>query len=258
MARRLGWLRNSFTDVERPDPRSDVGDAVVVPMRPGALVRMRDLEHSRDEIDDVLDDVFGTPDDRGPGIADAVLLAGGLGAVVVGQAGSAGTGVTLAGVAAVALGAVLPIRSGWRRIRSARRSRRLASFLGDGKLLRVDSRLVAQLLEAHEGVLGAASGLATTERASAHEVAHSAVLEVASVLDGRLPIGPKETEYVSARIDALNLLKSAIVDPRTGDGEARKRQSLVEAREEVERLAGGSSLTDAAELARQLLGDSAN
>ncbi|MGB8861932.1 MAG: hypothetical protein WCC60_21935, partial [Ilumatobacteraceae bacterium] len=116
----------------RPD--LDLRAAVIVPARPGPLVRLRDLERGRDELDELLDDVFGEPDDRGPGPVDAVLVVGGLGAIIGGQAASLPTAVTVCGAAAVGLGAVLPLRSLWRRVGSARRASRLQLLLGDGAL----------------------------------------------------------------------------------------------------------------------------
>jgi len=80
------------------------------------------------------------------------------------------------------------------------------------------------------------------------------VLEVASLLAGRAPAVETETDYVSARVRALHDLAAAAADPRAGDGERDRRQALADARVEVERLAGGSSIADAAALSRELLG----
>ena len=217
-------------------------------------MRLGELARKRDEVDDALDDVFGEPDDRGPGPVDAVLLVAGTGAVVAGEAASLPTVVTVAGAIAVALGAVLPLRSLWRRVDSGRRSRRLQATIGDGAVLRTDHPLVEELLAAHQRVSDAAAALAAAPQARVAEVAHAAVLEVASLLGGRVPTGQTEVDYVSARVRALHDLAAAAVDPRVGDGERDRRQALADARIEVERLAGGSSLADAAALSRELLG----
>jgi len=227
---------------------------VVVPARPGPIVRLGDLMRTRDEVDDALDDVFGQPDDRGPGPVDAALLIGGVGAVVAGQAASLPTLVTIGGVIAVVLGAILPLRSLWRRVESGRHSRRLQAAIGDGVVLRADDPRVEELLAAHQGALDAAARLAVAPRARVAEVAHAAVLEVASLLAGRAPAVETEIDYVSARVRALHDLAAAAADPRAGDGERDRRQALADARVEVERLAGGSSIADAAALSRELLG----
>ena len=236
----------------RPDP--DLRAAVIVPARPGPLVRLGDLERGRDEIDELLDDVFGEPDDRGPGPVDAVLVVGGLGAIIGGQTASLPTIVTVCGSAAVALGAVLPLRSLWRRVGSARRASRLHSLLGDGVLLRTDHPSIEQLLAAHQRLLSVTAPLATAPRSRVHDVAHAALLEVASLLGGRPPGPQVEVDYVAARTHALEDLAGTVADPRVGDGETDRRRALVEARHEVEQLAGSSSLTDASEVSRELLG----
>jgi hypothetical protein len=218
------------------------------------MVRLEDLDRGRNEIDEVLDDVFGESDDRGPGAVDAVLVVGGLGAIVGGQAASLPAVVTVGGVAAVALGAVLPLRSLWRRAGAARRSRRLQSLLGDGVLLRIDHSSIEQLLAAHHRLLTLAASLATAPRSRVQTVAHSALLEVASLLAGRQPVAEGELDYIAARSHALEDLCSTVADPRVGDGERDRRRAIVEARHEIEELAGSSSVIDASDLSRELLG----
>ena len=110
-----------------------------------------------------------------------------------------------------------------------------------------------QLLAAHERLIGASSSLAAPPRARVQAVAHAAVLEVASLLGGRSPVAEAEEGYVAARTHALADLASTVADPRVGDGERDRRRALVEARHEVEQLAGSSSLTEASDLSRQLL-----
>ncbi len=235
-------------------PDLDFRAAVIVPVRPGPLVRLRDLERDRDEIDELLDEVFGEPDDSGPGRVDAALVVGGLGAIIGGQAASLPTVVTVAGAAAVALGAVLPLRSLWRRVGSKRRSRRLRSLLGDGVLLRIDHPSIEQLRAAHQRLLSTTAPLASAPRQRVHEVAHAAILEVASLLGGHPPVAQAEVDYVAARTQALDHLVATVADPLVGDGEPDRRRALVEARREVEQVAGSSSLTDASDLSRELRG----
>jgi hypothetical protein len=205
-------------------------------------------------MDDVLDDVFGQPDDRGPGPIDGVLVVGGLGAIIGGQVASWPSVVTVAGAAALALGAVLPLRSAWHRIASTRRSRRLTALLGDGVLLRTDDPGIGQLLDANERLLSTTSKLSPGPRGRVRDVAHAAVLEVATLLGGRLPSAGEVVDYVAARTHALEELAAAVADPRVGDGESNRTRAIVEARREIEQLSGSSSLTDASDLSRELLG----
>jgi hypothetical protein len=242
-----------FAIVNERQPDVDLRVAVIVPVRPGPLVRLGDLERGRDEVEELLDDLFGPPDDRGPSPADAVLVLGGLGAIIGGQVASLPTIVTVCGAAAVALGAVLPLRSLWRNLTSARRARRLQSLLGDGVLLRTDHASVEQLFAAHHRLSSLTATLAPAPRARVQAVAHAALLEVASLLGGRVPGAEEEIDYVSARTRALENLVATLADPRVGDGEAARRRAYVEARREVEKLTGSSSLTDASELSRELL-----
>jgi hypothetical protein len=240
--------------VKERQPDVDLQSAVIVPARPGPLVRLEDLERGRDELDELLDDVFGEPDDRGPGAVDAVLVVGGVAAIIGAQAASLPTVVTVCGAAAVGLGAVLPLRSLWRRVGSARRASRLQSLLGDGVLLRTDHSIIEQLLAAHQRLMSVTTRLAAAQRARVHDVAHGALLEVASLLGGRPPGAQAEVDYVVARARALEDLAATVADPRVGDGEADRRRALVEARHEVEQLTGSSSLTEASDLSRELLG----
>lgn len=148
---------------------------VVVPARPGPLVRLSHIERGRDEIDDVLDELLGAPDDSGPGPVDACLLVGGLGMVAAGQLTSLPPLVSVLGAVAAGLGAVLPLRSLVRRLSGAKRARRVQSLIAEGSLLRVDHPSVEALLGAHENVVDAMETLAASPRAQAAAVAHDAM-----------------------------------------------------------------------------------
>lgn len=234
-------------------PRDDSFDpsiVVVVPTRPGPLRRLDDANRGRDDVDDVLDDLFGEPDQRGPGIADAVLVAGGAGLAAAGQLASLPTVITVIGIAAAALGLVLPARSAWRRAGVSRRTRRLAAVVGNGMLLRTDDELLQQLVAAHDRIEQRVQTGRDTERA--RSVAHAAAYEVASLLEGRLPATAAEREYVAARTVALENVAALLADPNLPPDDHGSRQAMVEARREVEAITGDSSVTDAADLLREL------
>ena len=95
---------------------------VVVPRRPGPLRRLDDLDRHPDEVDHLLDEVFGKPDDRGPGTVDALLVAGGLAAVLIAALSDVPSAVGFIGAVAVGIGAVLPLRWLWRRLRGRRQA----------------------------------------------------------------------------------------------------------------------------------------
>lgn len=235
--------------------RLDPASTVVVPSRPGPVVALASLDRSRDELDDVLDDVFGEPDEGGAGPLDAVLLVGGAAAIIAGLTTLVPGWVLVAGIAAFALGSVLPLRSLWRRRAGARRAARLRALIGDGIPLHVAQRDVADLVAAHQRCLDLANGLVAWRRVQVVSVAHAALLEVATLLRGRAPATPAEVDYVVTRGAALCRLADALVDPAVGDGEvdAGMRQARADARMEIERAAG-SAVDDADALVRALLG----
>jgi hypothetical protein len=234
----------------------EVDQVVVVPSRPGPLVRLTDVERERDEIDAVVDDLFGLSDQRGPGLADAVLIAGGAGAIAVGMATSAPSVVTVVGIAVVVCGCVLPLRWMWDRIDDRRASARQRSLIGDGLMLRIDHPSTRRLVASYERLIATSASLAPAPRRRVGEVAHSAIVEVASLLDGGLPTDDAEVEYIVARHVALDDLVRAVTDARVGDGESERRRALIEARRELDELTGTSSISAAADLTRELLGDS--
>lgn len=203
---------------------------VIVPPTPGRLVRPG--RRDQDGLDDLIDELL--PDtDEGPGPMDAALLAGGGAVVAWSVVGSPPLAATVAGVAAFGLGCILPVRSAWRWVVGRRRS--------GGARLRVDDAGVARLVTAYEALDGLA---ATTDAARA--AAHGALLEVASLLDGRPPGSDGETRYVGARVTAVEALLAALreLDAAGPLVEGRPAPDLVvEAREELDALGGVSALS---------------
>jgi len=231
------------------DPKS----MVVVPARPGPLIRLNKFDQGPDEVGEILDELFGEPDDRGPGPADAVMILGGTGAVVASQIVELPGFVFIGGVISAGLGAALPIRSLWRRVGSAHHSRKLRGLIGDGTILRIDHTSTSQLYNAHRGLVGAASSMDPEPRRRVLDIAHAAVVEVASLLDGGIPGDPAEVRYVEARTKALTDLTATVDEIGVDKGGSEHRRAIVEARDEVEQLTGSSSLTEAADLANELM-----
>jgi hypothetical protein len=225
---------------------------VVVPSRPGPVVPLQSLERGRTDIDEALDELFGEPDDRGPGTADAALLLGGVAATVVGFAAGWPIAVVV-GVCAAALGSVLPLRTLWRRVSAGRHASVVRRAIGDGALLRVGDPTLDRLIDAHRAV-GAIDVLDPGDRARADAVAHAALREVATLLDGRVPTSAAELEYVVSRSQALEDLARALRDAPRRDSETERSAALLAARREVEGLTGASSVADANEFAADLSG----
>jgi hypothetical protein len=224
---------------------------VVVPARPGSIVPLASLERGRSDIDEALDDLFGEPDERGPELADAVLAVGGIAAAVVGFV-AGWPFLAVLGAGAFGLGMILPLRSLWRRVVSRRHAAVVQRLIGDGALLRVGEPTIDRLVEAHHAIEG--GSLDGHDSARAEAVAHAALREVATLLEGRVPVSAAELEYVVTRSSALEGLARALREAPQADGDQERLDALLAARREVEALAGTSSVTEAAALAAELSG----
>lgn len=235
------------------DGDTESSNLVYVPRQPGPLISTSALAQRSDEIDDVLDDVFGRDDDSGPSATDAILVATGAGAIGVGQLADLAPAVTIVGVGLIGLGAILPIRSGFRRMKNRNHRSRTAAVIGDGIPLRQDDPILARIAHLHDQVSERSKRLVPDVQLRFVSVAHSLIEEVATLLKGELPVGRAEVEYVKAREEALMELAATAADPRIGDGDPVRRRAATEARIEIEQAAGGSALTDSAELRNDLL-----
>ncbi len=233
------------------DPRRpDATTTVVVPARPGPVVLLRHVDADRDDVDDLLDDVYGAPDDGGAGPLDAALLLAGAGVIIAGLTALVPTWVLACGVGAFVLGAILPLRTFWRRGTRARRAARLRNAVGDGTLLRCDHPSVVRLLAAHDRCLANAGGVVTRRRVEVDAVAHRALVEVATLLAGRPPVLASEVADVTARATALEQLADALADPTVGAGASDGAGDHAEA----DGVAGGSAVVDAEALVQDLRG----
>lgn len=227
----------------------DVTLMVVVPAAPGPLRPLADANDQRDEVDELLDDVFGQPDAGGAGPLDAALLIGGATAVIAGLTSIAPTAVLVVGLIAFCLGAVLPLRSAWRAVLAARRTRRLESMIGDGVLMSIDHPSLVALVAAYDRCTEAQ---VTSTGVAATAAAHAVIIEVATLLGGGRPSDPADVRYVTERAEALDELATALNASSSADVDRARRAAVVQARAEVDRIDGRSALTDAAVLARQL------
>ncbi len=230
---------------------ADVGHLVVVPDDPGPLLPLSQVDAERTDVDEVLDDMFGEVDDDGPGITDAVLLTGGAAAVIVSQVVVLPAIVLIGGIAGLALGSVLPVRSGFRRFRGRQRDAKIQSLIGDDHLLDVRSPDVNDLVAAHRQALALAESLSEVERLRVGNVAHGLVIEVAMLLDGHNISSDTEARYVADRLQALrNLL--AVLGDAVANRTNPERNATVEARIKLDDESQGTAIDEAEWLAEDL------
>lgn len=225
------------------DPALAARQLVVVPREVGPIVPFSPgAGGPRDELDVLVDDVFGPSTDERPGLFDVLLSLAG--AVLVAWAiltGSA-TWVAIVGVVAIVLGLALPARSLVRRYRGASTSRRLRSAGRRGYLLDVSSRSTADLLRAHDDLVEAAGLQGSVYSDRALEAGHLAVVEVATLLAGAAPDGPAQDEYVVKRTRAIRSLDSQL---RAAHARWRDDQAAGEAAQAERRRRLAAAVTEA-------------
>jgi hypothetical protein len=213
--------RGVVTDRPANDPRAlPASDArpgerrfVVVPREVGPIRPLRQgSDGPKDELDVLVDDVFGPSTDERPGAFDLILT--GVGAVVLVWAllTGADTWLIVVAISAVVLGMALPARSLVRRYRGVRAARRLRSAERRGYLLDVTSGSTAELLRAHEALVEAAAFPGSVYSGRALDAAYLALVEVATLLDGTSPAGPAQDAYVAKRTDAIVALTEQLAD----------------------------------------------
>jgi hypothetical protein len=225
---------------------------VVVPRAAGPLVRpaepgQDDAGRERDDLDELIDELF--PDSEGgPGLFDLTAVAAGLGLVTWSVLAGGPPWALAVGLAVLALGLILPVRSAWRWAGSSRTTRRRQALLARGVPLRTDDAVTGRLVRAHDSLLALGAGDAAAD--PARIVAHQALLEVATLLDGRTPASVAEEEYVTTRAAAIEELAAAL---QVGGGHADgpDPRLVAEARAELDALSDGGALARLEDLTRE-------
>jgi len=233
---------------------------VIVPRRPGPLLELlAETTRQRDDLDELLDDLFGEPTREGPGLFDIGLIAGGTALAVATRLAHLATALAVVGGGLIALGLVLPVRDLWQRAVKRRAGRRLDAMLRQGLALNVGDPATGELAAAYRRVTGLcaeAGGLG----GDALDAAHLAMVEVADVLQGRPPRGAAEQEYVLTRVRALEDLAQALSRPSAApldqveDAESAIRDAGVAAILRLEERTGASSVARIGALRKVLTG----
>ena len=242
------------------------GTVVIVPRRPGPLrVLGTDATRQPDELDALIDELFGATTDERPGLFDVGLVV--VGALLMGWAlltPAAGLALPI-GVASLILGLALPARALVRRGRGRRQTRRERHAIGDGTVLDTSHPAAARLVGAYESLVQAARlpGVRTGPEAVAG--GHLALSEAASLLAGRAPSAPEQVRYVLDRRDAIRDLTRQLqrvheawqelaADRESTDlAELAARQSAIAAaREQLEAATGLGSLPELQSLTERL------
>jgi hypothetical protein len=233
---------------------------VIVPRRPGPLLEMRaQTPRQNDDLDGLLDELFGEPTREGPGLFDVGLIATGTALAVAAGLMHLAAWLAITGGGLIVLGLVLPVRALWQRASRYRAKRRLDALLQQGMALDTADPATEQLAATYRQVTGLCPQ-ADGPGGDALDAAHLAMVEVAGVLRGRPPQGAAEREYTLARVDALQelarALSGAAAPPaeRAEDDESAVRDAAVAAITRLEDRAGGNSLERIAVLRRALTG----
>lgn len=196
---------------------------VVVPRTPGSL-RVLDVGRAAkgDELDEIIDEVFGPSTDEGPGLFDVMLVASGV-ALLAWSWLSGGGPWFIIGVTAIVLGVALPARSLLRATRERRIVQRQRRVLRAGHALDASDRTVGALVGSYDSLQQAATLPGVPAASAAVEAGHAALLEVASLLDGRPPLSEEERDYVERRTRAIRDLTAQIVRGSRAWSRARMR-----------------------------------
>jgi hypothetical protein len=240
----------------------DGGRILVVPRTPGPLIDPRpQRQREPDEVDELVDELFGPADDTPVGWFDGACLAGGLVLLVLSLTVWSSGALTVVAVILLCLGAILPVRALYRRLVSGRAGRRDASLRSKGLVLDVAHPLTARLAGAYGSLLETADAPDMPFRTEALSAAHMALIESATLLDGAPPSTPSQVAYVEKRVVAIEAFTRAAAAQRLAEERAEQEAREAETAEEhAARAAAGeeldgiglSSLSDLTSLTRLL------
>jgi len=211
---------------------ADRDSIVIVPRRPGPVFRPSEKGRPDDDLDGIIDEMFGQTTDEQPGRLDAVLVSGGLALAIWGWLSAASLIVMLVAGLLILLGAALPARSALRAYHRRRLARQRRREAAEGYPLDISDPSVAALVTAYEEVLAVAARSGSELAEPATVAAHLAVLEAAGVLEGRPPVGEADRGYVDARTTAIASVarQLSLAPRRSGHALERGRDATTAAR----------------------------
>jgi hypothetical protein len=158
----------------------------VVPERPGPLTHLKGASgRDRDELDELVNE-FRRDVDKPVGWFDVTIFSGGLGLL--------GWGASLA----------------WRHVRRTRHARGRSEILARGVPMRLSDPSMSRLVRAYDALCGSAGTPGVCAGGSAMVAGHSAVLDVATLLQRRVPDSVEERAYVDERAAAIEELTEAL------------------------------------------------
>jgi hypothetical protein len=241
---------------------------LVVPRSPGPLRPLERAVEPADELDEIIDEVFGPTTDEGPGLFDVALVIGGIALVALSWISGGGGPWFAIGISAIILGIALPARSVIRAARDRRMGARKRRALKSGYALDVSDAGVAALAGSYDALRHAAGLPGESAGPVAIEAGHAAVLEVVSLLGGRSPLTEEEREYVERRTRAIRDLTAQLVKANRARERARLRDQIdatepararasavARAREELEATTGLGAVDELERLRAQLRAD---
>jgi hypothetical protein len=250
-----------------PEASEAPRQVVVVPRTPGPLRSLGNGERAGDDLDALIDEMFGPTTSEGPGVFDAALVLLGAGMIAWSLLGGGAGPWSAIGVGLIILGIALPARSLLRAAGARRAARRDRSLLRAGTGLDISDPVVGALAGSYESLVHAAQLPGVIVGAASIAAGHAAVLEVASLLGGRPPFTDEERAYVERRTKAVRDLAVQLVKSsrawqrvRLQDGsdvtaEARERATaVVRAREALEAGTGTGAVDELERLRSQLRG----
>ena len=180
---------------------------VIVPRRPGLLREYQPRSpRRRDELDELVDELFDPTTDEKPGRFDAGLAVVGL-SLVAWATILGGPSVALwIGISAIVLGLALPARAVLRRFDLSRSGGLRRRTIDRGLPLDASQPATLALIDAYARLMQMSCMQGTGNPKQAVSAGHAAVVEVARRLDGQAPVSPAKVRFVSKRTDALEAL----------------------------------------------------
>jgi len=244
---------------------------VIVPRAPGPLVAPEDLAlGSRDELDEMVRELFGDPIEENPGRLDAVLVIVGVAVMGWSLLFNHSTGLLVLGVIVLLLGLALPLSSARRKLAGRRAAERSKLLAAAGTPLDATHPSVINLVRAYDDLsaIAARSGRATSGEGL--EAGHLAMTEVASLLQGRRPEVEEQVDYINIRATAIRRLERAlsrkhdagliegILRQPPGKRELRRESAVAIAREKLAEIDSEDSLDELTRATDRLEADNTN